>query len=274
MKRVIAAKVPEGIKEVLRDLLALEHPYGLPRSEERRLRRSARHRESVVKLFGGRFHICDAASFLASHDEIFRRGIYRFSTSNPQPLIIDGGANVGLATLFFKRTHKNARVVAVEADPAVAELLQENIRSYGLSDIEVLTGALWDSAEELQFNPDHADGGSVATGGGTKVQGILLSDLIDGRTVDLLKLDIEGAETRVLSEASDHLGGVDRLFVEFHGRRDEPQSLDDVLRLLKNAGFRWYLEDTCVFRRQPFEEQAQGNFDLQVNVYASRIAEE
>jgi hypothetical protein len=45
--------------------------------------------------------IPDSASFFFAY-EIFIQKIYHLKTSNPIPYIIDGGANIGLATIYLK----------------------------------------------------------------------------------------------------------------------------------------------------------------------------
>lgn len=49
--------------------------------------------------------------------EIFIRGEYFFETEKTAPVILDCGANIGLATLFFKRIYPKARITCGEADP-------------------------------------------------------------------------------------------------------------------------------------------------------------
>jgi len=51
------------------------------------------------------------------YDEIFAREEYLFETSTPQPVIFDCGANIGMATPFFKWLYPESRVMCVEADP-------------------------------------------------------------------------------------------------------------------------------------------------------------
>jgi FkbM family methyltransferase len=56
------------------------------------------------------------------------------------PVIIDAGANVGAASLWFARTFPDARVVAVEPDPENARILRLNVA--GESRISVLEAAI------------------------------------------------------------------------------------------------------------------------------------
>jgi predicted O-methyltransferase YrrM len=52
--------------------------------------------------------------------EIFVQRHYAFQTSEPAPVIIDAGGNVGMSALWFKREHPKANLTVYEADPALA----------------------------------------------------------------------------------------------------------------------------------------------------------
>jgi len=78
--------------------------------------------------------IVDATSFLWTLPDIFERGMLAFQASSSTPTIIDGSANIGLATLFFKRLypaepHHRLRAGSVRADDRVASgyLLEDPI---------------------------------------------------------------------------------------------------------------------------------------------------
>src|SRR5215204_3393788 len=58
--------------------------------------------------------------------DIFIARSLTFETANQSPRILDCGANIGLASLFFKRHYPAARITAFEADPEIAAILREN----------------------------------------------------------------------------------------------------------------------------------------------------
>ena len=62
-------------------------------------------------LFGKDFEFVDGYSFLFLHDEIIEKEIYKFSTDDSAPYIIDGGANIGLSVLYFKQSYPNAKIL-------------------------------------------------------------------------------------------------------------------------------------------------------------------
>ena len=86
-------------------------------------------------------------------------------------------------------------------------------------------------------------------------------------------LIIEGAETQVLLDCADLLTNVDSLFVEYHSFEREDQSLDTLLRVLKDAGFRTYVQ-TAFCPPQPFiATHAHLDMDLQLNIFGVRAKE-
>jgi hypothetical protein len=86
--------------------------------------------------------------------------------------------------------------------------------------------------------------------------------------VDLLKLDIEGAETQVLREAQHRLDRVERIFVEYHSLVDKPQNLPELLGVLAASEFRFFATGS-ERRVRPFHGvPADRGIDLQLNIFA------
>ena len=128
-----------------------------------------------------------------------------------------------------------------EPDPAVFAVLQENMRSFGLHDVELVNKALWTEDQRLEFHCDGADGGRLhrghSQGQRLQVEACRLRSYLD-EPVEMLKLDIEGAEVDVLLDCGDRLGQVRNCFVEYHSFAGQPQRLDELLGVLRQAGFR------------------------------------
>jgi len=263
-----------AIKDRVRAMLGREPVNGLRHADRETLAHRPRRTSGSVDLFGCTIHYCDARSFLSTHAEIFGRRIYAFEPSTKAPCIVDAGANLGLASIFLKRRFPQASITAIEADPEIYRMLCQNFEACGFGDIETHHAAIWDSDGEVAFASEQSDAGHVSDTGGARIPARRLARFIAGRSIDLLKIDIEGAETRVLQDAAHDLGGVKRIFVEYHSRTDAPQSLGQVLDLLRTAGFRYYTETATVFRRQPFmPDVPREGFDQLVNIYAKRTSQ-
>jgi FkbM family methyltransferase len=198
----------------------------------------------AAPVYGKPLRFLDPNSFLLLYDEIIRRGIYRFSTADPHPRIIDGGANIGMSAIYFKHLYPGARVLAFEPDPAVCSVLLANCATFGLSDVELHQEALWVRSDSSTFLREPSSlGGRLDSGaakGDVEVSTRRLRDLLDQKTA-LLKLDIEGAETEVLEDCGDTLRNVDHLFVEYHSFADRPQTLHRMLAVIHAAGFRVHM---------------------------------
>ena len=143
-----------------------------------------------------------------------------------------------------------------------------------ISGVEVITKAVWTNEDGIWFGSDQADSASIFSQTDRKlVPSVRLRDYLLRETrVDMLKMDIEGAETAVLTDCSDALAHVQNLFVEFHAYLDHPQTLAEVVNVLECSGFRYYI-NTSQYRHAPLvNHHYRGNdvMDLQLNIFAYR----
>ena len=230
-----------------------------------------RYEPTTTHLAGVRTRVVDGPSFASAYEAIFVREIYRFPARAPDPLILDCGANVGLAVLYWKTIYPAARIIAFEPDASVFAALEQNLAASGLADVNAVRAAVWTEDGELSFWSEGADAGRLAAGGEghTRVRAVRLRDELD-KPVDLLKLDIEGAEVDVIVDCADQLTNVARLFVEYHSLVGHEQRLDELLAALRPAGFRYFLEPEYP-SGQPFMlRDVHVGMDNQVNIYAFR----
>ena len=118
---------------------------------------------------------------------------------------VDVGANAGLYSLFVAaRTGPDARILAIDPQPAMLERLETNIVLNGFTSIQVAPVAVSDQDGVLEFhlNAKNRGGASInATGGEVlRVPCRLLLALMDEAGItqpDAMKIDIEGAEDLV-----------------------------------------------------------------------------
>jgi len=252
----------------LRDLVVdLKEPNGF---EIIRLKRKKRYVVTTTHIFGFPFKIVDGASFAWQYIEIFRREIYKLRLQESNPYVLDCGANVGTSLLYFKKLNPDAEVVCFEPDPLVFQCLEQNASAAGLLNVQLLNKAVWNSESVLQFEKEGADGGRLTNEGQLRVQAVRLRNFLT-RRVDLLKIDIEGAETTVLTDCADLLHHVQHLFVEYHSMASKGQDLHLLLGILNQAGFRYNLESVTLENRHPFLNRSVMNgYDNLINIYAWR----
>jgi len=240
------------------------------REELARLKSAPRYQSMTTNLLGFPVKIVDAYSFLAMAREIFGEHIYRFKPTSSTPYIIDGGANIGLSVIYLKQLYPTAQVLAFEPDHEIYEVLNANVGHY--SNVRTVKAALWSSNGSLQFMAEGSWAGRLCQPGDEStycVPTVRLWEYLD-RPIDLLKLDIEGAEAQVLFDCADRLWSVDHLFFEYHSFAGQRQELPRLLTLLEELGFRIFIEGYV--RKHPFiaPELTPNSMDLQLNIFGIR----
>ena len=262
------------IKDVLR-----KHSMKILRLRQLRyegLRNSKRYKEATVKLLGDDFKIADGPSFYWSFREIFLEQLYKFKSSSNQPFIIDCGSNYGTSIVFFKHLYPNSRILGVEADPIIYQLLEWNLNRRGYKNVKLYNKAISVSQEPVNFYHEGADGGRIfplptsSSKDVFVVESIQLDELIQEH-VDFLKMDIEGAEVDVIC-SSEKLVDVDQLLIEYHSFKDTEQDLGRLLEKLSSLNFRYYLHTQFCSPRPLTEESLQLGMDLQINIFAKKQA--
>ena len=241
----------------------------------RQLNGTPRFSPAEVSFASQPVRFCDAPSFLSAWDEIFVYRIYEIRSDPAHvPCLVDAGANIGLAALFWKWRYGQFKYVGFEPDPAVAACCRENLRAWQI-DGELHEVALAGREGSSWFQPDRADGGQLtaARPAGSvpsfEVKLKRLSAFLPD-SVDLLKLDIEGAEGEVLAEISPCLPRVKALFVEWHSRAGAG-GLGQAVGLLESAGFDCFVQ-VAAGPRQPFlAARPEHGFAQQLNLYATRL---
>ena len=226
------------------------------RPEKAAWRRAWHQAEFTPRFTPGRIRMMDydvrysdLLSFCPQWEDIFVKGTLAFASASPAPRILDCGANVGLASLFFHRAYPEARITAFEADPALFAILDANLRANGAGSVEARHAALWTSTGALTFQCEGSDSGMIGTlpgavdGRATTVPSLRLRDVLDEGPVDLLKLDIEGAEDDVLADCEPVLHRVKALVMDLHEFDPSVRLTPRVLELLTRAGFRYAIDD-------------------------------
>jgi len=142
-------------------------------------------------------------------------------------VIIDVGANIGLASIWFTSKFPEARVLAVEPEKSNYELLVRNVAPY--PNVTTIHAALWTHRGTLALDdPRHEGAWAFQTRELAdsphpveEVPCLSVADLIsdyDLGWVDLLKVDIEGAEKEVFSSPGEWIGSVGAIAIELHDR--------------------------------------------------------
>lgn len=151
--------------------------------------------------------------------QIMMNGEYDMPLPNSY-VIIDAGANIGLASLHFCSRFPGSTIYAIEPDSGNYQALAYQVRD--LAGVKIFHRALWSRKEMLQLQVTGADawGIQVQSAQGGNVQGIDLTSFMQEQKInqiDVLKVDIEGAEVELFQGNYDYwLRRTRILIIELH----------------------------------------------------------
>jgi FkbM family methyltransferase len=172
---------------------------------------------------------------------------------------VDVGANIGTIALAIAALRPDARIICVEAAPPVASILRRNIelnRRANVTVVEALVGAEELASVPFYQAPESSFGmGSLGPqfhAAPTYIAQRRLDEILDSLgcdAIDVVKLDIEGAEAGALKGMSRHLAGARRPFVIFEfldwaETRIAGQAAGDAQRFLRSLGYDLWRLDT------------------------------
>jgi FkbM family methyltransferase len=174
--------------------------------------------------------------------EVLRERQYELRSKVPaRPMIIDAGANIGLATVWFLGNYPGARVHCFEPDPSNAALLERNVGSSEGVVVQRAAVGREDGELLLHISPisamhslkESASGGRTVPVRVHALAGYMRAHAI--RTVDVLKLDVEGSELDVLEGLGERLADVSVIVGECHETLVDESAF---YRHLERFGFR------------------------------------
>jgi FkbM family methyltransferase len=183
-------------------------------------------------------HLRTFAGDLAILYEIFWLKIYQKFSINYAALetIVDIGANIGLATLFFRSLSPQARIIAVEPESKSFKVLESNLRSTFLAEkITTVNAAIncIDSPLSLKIGRFAYNTAISNLPQGAMVAGISLNTLIDRydlKKIDLLKIDVEGFEHEIFKANLKWLNIVENIIIEIHSEMDYSTCIETLLQ--------------------------------------------
>lgn len=139
-----------------------------------------------------------------------------------RPIIIDGGAHIGLATCWFKQVFPEATICSIEPDHGNFDLLKRNVA--GVADVIAIRAGLWDRQATLSIRDAAAetwsfelqeDVADVANSTTAITVPEVLAHVSDG-TCFIAKIDIEGGERQLFRSNTEWLDTVPLVIIELH----------------------------------------------------------
>lgn len=151
--------------------------------------------------------------------------------------VVDVGANVGLAALYFLEKYPVSRLICVEPEPANFQLLQHNMKGTAAVAVQAALSAT-NGTVKMDSSPQAYNAKVSAETGTVEVPAISMATLLQMQGlawVDLLKIDIEDYEQQVFAGPTHWLAQVGTLLIEIHSAA----SLAAVRKAVQAQGFSW-----------------------------------
>ncbi len=163
--------------------------------------------------------------------------------------IVDAGANVGFFSLYAKH-HGANKIYILDPDPMAFYSLKKNLKKY--PEVTLIHKALSHDANDITMNIKR--GGTVGTSEfpsevdifSIQMPSISVDSILSiEENINLLKIDIEGTEFRVIENFNTrHFEKINQLFIEFHF---SPKSIAEKLKNLGyNVEYRYSTENDSV----------------------------
>ena len=169
-------------------------------------------------------------------------------------IVFDAGANEGYYTIGMKQNNPSLKIISVEPVPETFKMLKKNINTNKLKNIIPINKALSFSNKKISmdFVPEAtmiASKNILAQPRSwldkkrikkVKVQGITLTKLckqLKINSIDILKLDVEGAELDILKGGKEMLPKIKKIIIEWHSKKLKKQCT----QLLQKNGFKLVL---------------------------------
>jgi FkbM family methyltransferase len=222
------------------DNAVMSRPWGMRQKEfvEMTAFAKANPQETYIPVPWGKVRALHPGTIPPQYRDIFLLEKYRCDRLPKPPRILDCGGNVGMASIWFSQAFPGADLTVCEADSRLAGLIRENLAAAGVTNANVVEAAVWTSEGRVTFHGNGDDMGSVGEGGGESIRSVDIVELV-GSGVDLLKMDIEGAEYVCLERLleSGAMRKVRNLVAELHFDQGGISRTGALISRLESAGF-------------------------------------
>lgn len=159
-------------------------------------------------------------------------------------VVLDLGANIGVFSMIAATSLvPHGRVIAVEPNPAVLSVLEENVLANCFRNIRVISGAVAVEPGTIALRLAQHSLRSTTAGSGrgvsVTVPAVSFSELVTmaGR-IELVKCDIEGAEWRIIYESDERIWSrIKRVAMEFHIDSGDGRTHEDLILRFKKLGY-------------------------------------
>ncbi|MEY8759998.1 FkbM family methyltransferase [Chryseobacterium tongliaoense] len=164
--------------------------------------------------------------------EIFWKNAYdkhlKLLKKNPE-IIVDLGAHIGMTSIYFALKYPDVKIYSIEASPENFELLKANTASF--KNITCFHAAAHFEDGSVNFGTQELSYNQKVSESGTPVQALSVETFMKNnhiQQIDLLKIDIEGAEADLLSKNNSWLQNIENIIIEIHAPYDSKKLSRDL----------------------------------------------
>jgi len=172
---------------------------------------------------------------LAMLTEIFCFEAYEIKKDISPELIVDGGANKGSTAIYFGLKYSNAKIHCYEPNVDLIPILKKNIELNNVN-AEIFNEALSNRKGTLFFevNENHQYSKLSDKETGFKVKAVSLNERYGGKKIDILKLDVEGEEEKIISSINFSRVPIGIIIQEIHHDR---VNFEKIIKKLKGSSY-------------------------------------
>ncbi len=154
--------------------------------------------------------------------------------------ILDFGSNVGYTMVHFAHSHPKAQIFGFEMDDDNFQIAEKNLERLN-NRCKIHHAAVWYKDEQIRYGGEKAWGFRIIDNMDTVANEKTviayspesIIKMLDLKKIDYVKMDIEGAEKKVLENAEKWLSCVKSIKVEVH----PPNTVEECIKLLEKFGF-------------------------------------
>ncbi len=196
-------------------------------------------RKYNVKMSGRKFDLLIRTykGDISIFNEIFWKKTYSIPSNylkNPHT-IIDLGAHVGFTSVFYSLQYPDSKVYSVEASKKNFNILKENVKTF--ENITAINKVIYPSDGQILFDDSGVSYNTKISSKGDLMESISMNTLMNTyniEKIDLIKIDIEGAEKELLKSNNSWLEITDNIIIELH----LPYDIDELKSDLGNFDFK------------------------------------
>jgi FkbM family methyltransferase len=201
--------------------------------------------KNKVSLFGFNIDYMSSQSLRSLISEVFINNDYFVNCKKSNPYIIDLGGNIGITTLYYKTLYPQSEILVFEPSSTLFKKLSNNIQKNSLKNITAVNKAVFSQEGALYFTDNSNLNGQVSTKKtNTPIQTTILSKHIN-KDVDILKMDIEGAELHVLNDLhiTKKIKHIKNIVLEYHHNDfDSNEKLYELLKIFESNNFSYKIK--------------------------------